>query len=103
AIPVHADADAVGAQHAPTSQAVAAAPAHDVALGADKLADVHRLDALAHLGDLAHELVPDHERQLQGRLSPVVPCVDVQVGSADAGAQHANQDLARARLRLGHV
>ena len=103
AVTVHADAHAIGAQHPPARHAVAALAAHDVALGADQLALVDRLHALAELGHLPHELVPDHQRRVDGRLCPFVPGLDVQVGATDAGAQDADQDLAGSRLRLRHV
>src|SRR5438105_11322147 len=75
----------------------------DVALGADDLAGKDRRDALAQFDDLADELVPNHQWRVDGVLRPLVPAVDVEVGAADAGAEDADQNLARTRLRLRDV
>ena len=47
--------------------------------------------------------MPRHQRHLDGALRPVVPGVDVQVGAADAGPQHAHLRLAGTRRRLRHL
>src|SRR5439155_303760 len=67
------------------------------------LAGKHRRHAFAQLDDLAHELVADHERRLDGVLGPLVPAVDVQVGAADPCAENAKQHLTRPWLGLRHV
>src|SRR5213596_1358167 len=97
------DADGVCAQGAAARHAVAAAAADDVAFGTHDLAGKHRRHAFAQLDDLAHELVADHERRLDGVLGPLVPAVDVQVGAADACAENAKQHLTGPWLRLGDV
>ena len=55
------------------------------------------------LDDLADELVADDERDGDRLLRPCVPRVDVQVGAADAGLAHADEDVVDPDLRLGHV
>src|SRR5439155_25848730 len=75
----------------------------DVAFGTHDLAGKHRRPAFAQLDDLAHELVADHERRLDGVLGPLVPAVDVQVGAADPCAENAKQHLTRPWLGLRHV
>jgi hypothetical protein len=97
------DADSVCAQRAPACQAVAAAPACDVTLGSDDLAGVHGGDVLSHLHDLAHELMADDERRVDGVLRPLVPAVDVEVGAADARAEDPDQHVARTGFWLGHI
>ena len=72
-------------------------------LGADELAGVDRGDILPELDDLADELVADDQSGLDRVLGPLVPRVDVEIGAADAGAEDADQDLSRTRLRLRHV
>src|SRR5207248_7346758 len=102
-IALDADAHRVGAQRAAARHAVAALAADDVALGAYQLANVDGLDALAQRGNLTDELVTDDQPLLDGGLRPFVPRVDVQVGTADARAEDADQHLARAGLRLRDI
>src|SRR5205823_4067613 len=97
AVALDTDPDRVGTEMAAAGHAVATAAADDVALGADQLSLVQVLDTLAPAGDLADELVPDHQRRLDGRLRPLVPALDVEVGPADPGPQHPDQHLAPAR------
>ena len=96
--PVDADAHGVGAQVAPAGEAVAAAAADHVAFAAD---DVAR-EEIGHIGadrlNPADELVADRHGHGNGLLRPLVPLVDVDVGAADAGLQHANQHVVDADL-----
>ena len=101
--PLHAEPDRVRAEVPPAGHAVAAAAADDVPLAADDVARVEVAHVRADLDDLADELVPDHERHRDRLLRPGVPRVDVQVGAADAGLAHADQDVVDPDLRLGHV
>ena len=101
--PLHAEPDRVGAQVAPAGHAVAAAAADDVPLAADDVAGAEVAHVRADLDDLADELVPDHERHGNRLLRPRVPLVDVEVGAADPGLAHPDQDVVDPDLRLGHV
>ena len=101
--PVDADALGVRAEVPPAGQAVAAAAADDVALAADDLAGMKVRDVRADLDDLADELVADHHRHGNRLLRPGVPVVDVHVGAADAGPQHANQHVVDARFGHRHL
>ena len=92
-----------GALHAPARDAVAAPPADQVALAAHEVADLEVVDVDAELDDLADELVADDERHRDVRLRPGVPRIDVQVGPANAGAQHLDEDVAPADRRYRHV
>ena len=47
------------------------------------------------------ELVADRHRHGDGLLRPLVPLVDVDVGAADAGAQHLDQHVVDADRRDG--
>src|SRR3954469_5115505 len=87
----------------PPGHAVAAAAAHDVPLAADEIADLEAADVRAALHDLADELVPDHQRHRNRLLRPRVPVVDVQVGAADPGLAHPDQDVVDTDLRNGDV
>ena len=97
--PGQPDAVGVRAQVASTGPAVAAAAAHDVALGADQIAHGHLGDLRAELDDLADELVADHHRHRHVLGGPLIPRVDVQVGAADSGAEHPDEYLTRGRGR----
>ncbi|MGX1116225.1 hypothetical protein RKD37_001588 [Streptomyces ambofaciens] len=88
---------------APSGQAVAALAAHQVALAADAVAGLDVGDVAPGADDLADELVPDDERGADGLLRPAVPGPDVQVGAADAGAQHLDEDVTGSHCGLGHV
>ena len=100
---LHAEPDRVRAEMPPPGHAVAAAPAHDVPLAADEVADLEAADVRADLDDLADELVPDHHRHRDRPLRPRVPVVDVQVGAADPGLVHPDQDVVDPDLRRGDV
>ena len=78
---------------ASSGPAVAAGAAHDVTLAGDQVADAHVAHTRTHGDDLAAELVADDERRRDGAGGPVVPRLDVQVGAADAGAQHPDQHI----------
>jgi hypothetical protein len=100
---VHADADGVFAKVAASGEAVAAATADDVALGADDLAGMEVVHVGADGDDLADELMPDDHRHRNGLLRPGVPFVDVQVGAADAGFADLDEDIIDADLRLRDI
>lgn len=84
-------------------EAVAATAAGDVALAADDVAGGEGVDVGADGDDLAHELVADGERHLDGGLGPLVPLKDMNVGAADAGVVHADQYVVDADGRLGDI
>ena len=73
----------------------------DVSFGRDAIADFHRFDERSDLDDIAGKLVSNHKRRLAPTRRPCVPLVNVDVGSAHAGASHANKDLIIANSRLG--
>ena len=65
------------------------------------IADPDIAYAGAHGDHLAAELMADDERRVDGAGRPVVPRLDMQVGAADAGAQHADLYFAGTRIRHG--
>src|SRR5690606_8213484 len=99
AVDVHADAHGVRAQVRAAATAVTAVAADDVAFGRDALADLVAVHCRTERGDAADELVADGQARLDGALAPLVPQVDVQVGTADGGLFQLDQDLVRARGR----
>src|SRR5690242_6877191 len=84
-------------------EAVAAAPAGDVAFAADDVAGMEVVDVRADLDYLADELVPDHHRHRDRLLRPLIPVVDMNIGAADAGVAHADQYIVDAVFRNGNI
>jgi len=103
--PVAVDPDPSGgvAQVSPAGQAVAAAPAHHMSLGADQITHVEIVHVAADLDDPADELVADHHRDLDRLLGPGVPVVDVHVRAADRGLHDFDQHVVDIDSRLRHV
>jgi hypothetical protein len=87
----------------PAGQTVSTPPADHVPLAADDVAQVKVVNVRADFDDPPYELVPDNQRDRDRSLRPVVPVVDVHVGAADPRAQHLDQHIVDADLRLGHV
>ena len=81
------------AQMPPAGHAVAAMPAHHVPLATDNFAHGKISHVTAHLDDFADKLMPHHQRHRHGFARPIVPFVDVQIGAADAGATHLDEDV----------
>ena len=91
--PVHAHARGMRAKMPPAGHAIAAAAAHHVAFARDQFAGMKVDDVGADLDDLADELVANGHGDRNGLLRPLVPIVDVNVGTADAGTVHADQHI----------
>jgi len=70
-------------------EAVAATPAHHVALAADHLAGLEVGDVRSHRDDLSHKFMANGQPQRYSRAGPRIPLVNVQVGTADTRLQHA--------------
>src|SRR6201997_1823193 len=100
---VDSDAGCVGAEMAAAGEAVAAASANDMALAADDIARVEVVYVGTDLDDLADELMADGHGHGDGLLGPLVPLIDVNVGSADAGVPDADQDVVDADGRFCDV
>src|SRR6185437_3507683 len=78
---------------AAAGETVPAKSAGDMPFSAHYLAGMKARDIGSGFDHLAHELVADDERNRNCALRPLVPFVDVYVGSTDARAQHANQNI----------
>ena len=87
----------------PACHAIATTAADDVAFARYEFAGMKIVDVGSDPNDLADELSPVTNRDLYRPLSPIVPIVDMNVGPAYAGSQHANQDIIDSDRRLGHV
>jgi len=82
-----------------SSAAEQAATVDDVALGCYAIALVNVCDELADTNDVTRKLVSDRERRVATTFGPVVPIVDMYVGSANAGAANADQNFVVTDLR----
>src|SRR5688500_10749423 len=91
--PVYADAAGVRTEMPPTSKTVSTTPADHVTFAAPNLPREEVIYIAADFDDFAHELVSNHHGNGNGPLRPVVPFVDVQIGSADAGAPDFDEDV----------
>src|SRR5580698_9423260 len=80
-------------------QTIAAASTHYMTFAADDIAGMKIVDIRSRLDDLAHELMPDRHRHRNGALRPVVPFINVDVGSANSRPPHANEDVVNSRPR----
>ena len=102
AVDVEAERGVLPAQvGAPFDAARAFAAPHAGARG-DAIADRERA-AGPDLDHLADELVAHDQAGLDRVLCPLVPCVDVEICPADAGAENPDEDLAWARFWLRNV
>ena len=77
-----------------------APPIDDVSLGRHAIALSDIGDQPADLHDIPGEFVTDDEGRLAPPLRPCIPVVDVNVGAADAGALHANENFVLPDPRL---
>ena len=97
------DADRRPAQVAVAGAAVAAVPAHDVALAGDPGSGLDVVDLCTDGLDDADELVADDDGRAHVLLRPFVPVVDVQIGAADRRVGHPDQHVRRTGHRLRNV
>jgi hypothetical protein len=67
---------------------------------ADEFADSIIGDVAPDLDDFSDEFVADDERDGDGGLRPIVPLVDMEVGSADSSKRYANFYVINADFRL---
>src|ERR1700692_3251899 len=79
-------------------QAVAASPAHHVALAADDVAGMKIGDVRPGFHYLTDKFVADGHGHGNRPLRPVVPFVNVTVASADPGAAHEHHHVVHPSL-----
>src|SRR5690606_309350 len=99
----HADADGVRAEMALARAAIAAMAAGDVAFARDAITNRITLHLAAYRLAHAPELLAHGHRHGNRALRPLVPVVDVDVGAADRGFPHADQQIVRPVLRPLHL
>jgi hypothetical protein len=90
-----AQAGQVRAHQRPSRAAVVAVPAAGVGVDGHLFAEAQARDVVPDAVDDSHHLVAGSEREDGEEL----PLVQVQVGPADAGLEHLDPHLARARFR----
>ena len=100
AVAMQTETEGANAHLATAGATVAAGAADDVPLARDAVADFHVAHLRTDLDDLAVELVAGNQRCAERVRRPVVPVQNVQVGAADAGSQHANNDFIRPTRRV---
>src|SRR5690606_12690024 len=96
---VDADAARFGIEAVAAGPAGAAAHADGAALAGHPLADPEVADVGADLADLAGIFMAGHHGHGHGSGSPFVPVVDVDVGAADAGFLHLDENVVGADFR----
>src|SRR6185369_5429488 len=101
--PIHADAFGIGAQVAPAGQAIAATSADHVALAADEFTGEKIFYVGTDFDDFTHELMPNHHRDGDRFLRPLVPFENVNVRAANAGAIHFDHHVIDADLWHWHL
>ena len=79
--------------------AVSASPTHNMALAGNQVADRQVRDVAAVRLDNADELVADGPGCADSLFRPVVPLVNMDVGTADRGLLDADQDVVDSDLR----
>jgi hypothetical protein len=93
----------MSAEMTPPGKTIPAAPADDMSFAAHDFAGMEIDHVRANFDDFTDKFVPDHQRHGDNGASPIVPFVDVKIGSADAGEQDADQDIVNSNLRLRNV
>ena len=78
-------------------------PAHHVALATDDFAHAEILHIAADLHNLAHKLVPHHQRHRHRFAGPIVPLINVQVRAANARAIHLDEHIPGGHRGLRHI
>src|SRR5215469_5236644 len=101
--PVYSHSLRVGTQVATPGEAVPAAAANHVALAADQFSRMKVRYVRPDFDNFTDKFVPDDERNLYGFLRPVVPVVDVEIGSANPGLENTNLDVVNTNFRLLHI
>ena len=100
---VHADAAGVRAKMTPAGEAITAAPADHVAFAADNFPRVEIVYVRPNGNNLAYKLVPHRHRHRNGLPRPLIPLINVQIGSANSGFPDSYQDIVDSDCWLGYI
>src|SRR5436305_4876898 len=102
-VAVYADTFGEGTEMTPPGEAVATASANDVSFPADDLTRLEIGNVRANLNDLANELMAQDGGNLDGRLRPAIPVINVYVSPANSREQGTNLYVVDANLRFGNI
>ncbi len=95
---IHADALCIRAKMTPPRQTIAAMSTRDVSLAHDEIAPRKALHVITDSINDTSELVTDGHRHWNGFLCPLIPVVDMHVGTADRRFQYPDQHVVAANL-----
>src|SRR5215471_8954142 len=90
---IHADALCIRAKMTPSGQTIAAMSAGDVPFAHDEIAAGKALHVITDRINHTSELMTDRHRYWNGFLRPLIPVVDVHIGTADRRFQHPDQHV----------
>ena len=99
---VYTHTNAVFADVLQTTTAIAAMTAGYMALTGDTVAHLDVAYTHTYLFHCTHILVADGHRCLDGFLTPFVPFIDVEIGSADSGFTDFDEDVVDSNLGNGN-
>src|SRR5581483_1083672 len=88
---------------APAREAITAAPADHMPFAADKFSGMEVVNVRANLDDFSDELMPNHQRNGNGLLRPLIPVIYVDISATNAGKEHPNFDVVDSDLRLRNI
>ena|SRR5579875_1765525 len=100
---VDADALHLRAEMPSACKAIAAMAANHVSFSADNVTWKEVGDVSADLHNLADELMANHKRHRNSLLRPIIPLINVEIGSANARASHSNEHIVDADSRSFHI
>lgn len=100
---VYPNAFCMGAKMAASRQAITATAAYYVPFAAHHFAGMKIVDIRTDGDDFAYKLVANGHRNRNGGLSPIVPLINMKVGTADAGVRYADEGIVDADLRFGYI
>jgi hypothetical protein len=99
---IHAHSGRVRAKVPLSGHAVAATAANDVSFTGDEFTWEKVIDVGPDFDNLADKLVPDHHRDTYRLARPVIPIEDVDIRTANAGAEHPYQNIVDSDRGLGN-
>jgi hypothetical protein len=98
-----ANANCVMTQVPLTSATITTKSARDMAFAGHSVTDLITVNALPDRDDLASEFVTQNARRTNIALRPIIPFVDMQIGTADSGFGDAYQNFIGSGLWQWHL
>ena len=100
---IHAHAKRMRAEMPSPGQAVAAPSTNDMAFAADDVAGIEVINIRSHFDNFPDKFVPNRHGDRNRLLRPIVPLINMDVRSADAGVSDADQDIIDTDGRLWYL